>query len=100
MKGRNNKRHKQNKYSGIRCSKDDILNCPVCGAEHTAMEWDESSYTLCHTREQRRDFRSVTLNISKRTGSQVLKFYYLCSSCNTLISGDRFGEAKKNEHKE
>lgn len=94
------KKAKRNKYSGVRCDKHDILVCPLCGAKWTAEEWDEESYKMCRTREERRDFRSVTLNISKRTGEQALKFYYQCKCCQTLISGDRFGEVIKCDSKE
>lgn len=76
----------------IICSKDTEIECPLCGTVYTAEEWDKATYDKCTTRVLRRDFKSITTAVSRRSGEQRKKYYYWCDGCKSVISGDKFGK--------
>lgn len=73
------------------CNDDTLIECPLCGKVHTAKEWDNITYEKCSSRKMKKDFKSITLAVSRRKGSQDDKYYYWCDGCRSVISGDRFG---------
>ena len=86
-KKKSTKRNNKNVLTGKRFSKSDKIQCPTCCSEYTVQEWDDFTYERCKNREDRKDFRSLSLNISKRRGEHNMQFFYHCPNCKTWVEG-------------
>jgi hypothetical protein len=59
--------------------------CPWCNTATKLDIWDELSKSFCHSREQRRAFKSITDPVVWKKNSKT--HYYKCPNCGQWSAG-------------
>ena len=60
--------------------------CPWCLTSNTIECWNNTSYSSCVTREQRRSFKNLT---NPKVWGNESKHFFKCPNCNRWIRGNK-----------
>lgn len=61
-----------------------VWKCSACKNKHSIGEWDSNTLIRCGNRQEKRNFKSLSIESCRKHGS---KRVYLCPSCGVLVQG-------------